>query len=86
MFPMFCPVHAFGYQFNSRGINSPDGPLEAPRQPEITSPSLSKKTSDVSAGNAREFSRKASLSARYPVCDWHVTKCCDVVQLHSEYR
>lgn len=43
VFPVFSPVHVFGYQINSRGLNSPDGPLEAPRQPEITSPSLSKK-------------------------------------------
>ena len=42
-FLCFAQSMHLAYQFNRRGINSPDGPLEAPRQPEITSPSLSEK-------------------------------------------
>ena len=41
VFSVFSPVHTFGNQFDSRRINSSDGPLEASWQPEITSSALS---------------------------------------------
>ena len=38
LFPVFCPVHALGYQLDGRGINYMDRPLETPWQSRIMAP------------------------------------------------